>query len=235
MDLSESLAENFLRSVGFDDVVYEPDGNVPPDFLVDQRIAVEVRRLNQLHESSEGDKEPLEKVSEPIAERIQKYLESLGPPRAGESWLVHISFSRPLESWRTVRRELERSLDSFKSSQVRTPCTLRITPHLELELKRARTPQRRFLLLGGSFDHDSGGFTLAETIRSLKSIIPEKASKVAPYKDRYPEWWLVLINHIGYRLNEDDLRKLRESPPVVHSFDRVVLVNPLDTSDGTEI
>jgi len=27
--------------------VYEPDGNTPPDFLVNGTIAVEVRRLNQ--------------------------------------------------------------------------------------------------------------------------------------------------------------------------------------------
>ena len=100
---------------------------------------------------------------------------------------------------------------------------------------RTRAPQQHFFLLGGFSDYDSGGFTLAETIRSLKVIIPEKEAKVAPYKKRYPTWWLVLINHISYRLNEEDLCEIRKSPPVEHSFDKVVLVNPLDTSHGTEI
>ena len=46
MDDSEARIAAYLAHRGFTDVVYEPDGNVPPDFLVDGRIAVEVRRLN---------------------------------------------------------------------------------------------------------------------------------------------------------------------------------------------
>jgi len=45
MDEAEMLSEAFLRSRGFKAVVYEPDGNIPPDFLCDTRVAVEVRRF----------------------------------------------------------------------------------------------------------------------------------------------------------------------------------------------
>ena len=44
MDRSEQVAMKHLLFCGFSTVVYEPDGNVPPDFLVDGSIAVEVRR-----------------------------------------------------------------------------------------------------------------------------------------------------------------------------------------------
>lgn len=37
MDDSERLAENFLKEWGFKNVVFEPDGNVSPDFLCDGR------------------------------------------------------------------------------------------------------------------------------------------------------------------------------------------------------
>ncbi len=47
MDQSESHARDYLEHLGLGRVVYQPDGNVPPDFLVDGRIAVEVRRLNE--------------------------------------------------------------------------------------------------------------------------------------------------------------------------------------------
>jgi hypothetical protein len=47
MKSEERIAENYLTSLGFENVVFEPDGNIPPDFFVDDRIAVEVRRLNQ--------------------------------------------------------------------------------------------------------------------------------------------------------------------------------------------
>jgi hypothetical protein len=51
MDRSETLAYNHLVFRGFSSPVYEPDGNVPPDFLLDGRIAVEVAgstRMNAL-------------------------------------------------------------------------------------------------------------------------------------------------------------------------------------------
>jgi len=44
MDSSERIVYEYLSSQGFSDVAYEPDGNVPPDFLLNGRIAVEVRR-----------------------------------------------------------------------------------------------------------------------------------------------------------------------------------------------
>ena len=47
MDESERIASEYLATLGFNDIQYEPDGNVPPDFVLNKTIAVEVRRLNQ--------------------------------------------------------------------------------------------------------------------------------------------------------------------------------------------
>ena len=47
MDETERIVLAHLTHRGFTDVVYEPDGNIPPDFLVNGSIAIEVRRLNQ--------------------------------------------------------------------------------------------------------------------------------------------------------------------------------------------
>ena len=57
----ERIVESYLISLQIGKVVYEPDGKVPPDFLVDGRIAVEVRRLNQ-HYAVEGVSEGLSKT-----------------------------------------------------------------------------------------------------------------------------------------------------------------------------
>ena len=40
MDGSEEVVYQYLAARGFTDVVYEPDGQVPPDFLVNGRIAI---------------------------------------------------------------------------------------------------------------------------------------------------------------------------------------------------
>ena len=47
MKREEKIANDYFISVGFNKILYEPDGNIPPDFLLNDSIAVEVRRLNQ--------------------------------------------------------------------------------------------------------------------------------------------------------------------------------------------
>jgi hypothetical protein len=54
MDDSEKLVEIYLKNIGFNDVRYETDGNFPPDFVADGRIAVKVRRLNQNFDERKG-------------------------------------------------------------------------------------------------------------------------------------------------------------------------------------
>ena len=47
MDSTELLARSYLTSLHLGEVIFEPDGNIPPDFAIDKRIGVEVTRLNQ--------------------------------------------------------------------------------------------------------------------------------------------------------------------------------------------
>ena len=68
MDSSEALAHNYFAHLGFSRIDYEPEGSSrPPDFLLDSRIAVEVRRLNQIETHSQAIGEPrgLEEISNP--------------------------------------------------------------------------------------------------------------------------------------------------------------------------
>jgi len=52
----ERIAFEHLRQRGVDaqDIEFEPDGNVTPDFLVRGEVAVEVRRLNQHGQTPDG-------------------------------------------------------------------------------------------------------------------------------------------------------------------------------------
>ena len=77
MDSSERIVLEYLFYRGFKSVVYEPDGNVPPDFLVNGRIAVEVRRLNQHKETAAGPR-GLEQVAYPLDAKFRRLLATLG-------------------------------------------------------------------------------------------------------------------------------------------------------------
>jgi hypothetical protein len=87
-DASEKLVADFLAYRGLTDIAYEPDGKATPDFLVDRRIAVEVRRLNQNYDTGKST-EGLEEVAIPLWHGLKKLASSLGPSRAGESWFLN--------------------------------------------------------------------------------------------------------------------------------------------------
>ena len=237
MDESEALARQYLETLSLGDVIYEPDGNVPPDFLVDGRIAVEVRRLNQHRKTSDGGVEPLEKLAMPFPRNVERYLPTLGPATNNEAWFVILLFSRPLESWNNVKKRLQETLAAFvqRSDRDQKRYTFTVTTNLEIDLIRANNPQPNRFQLGGYSDDDSGGMVLFETTESLLVCVPEKEAKVAPYRHLYPEWWLVLVNHVALRLNPDDLHELRQQQPVSHTWDKIILVNPLQPTQGVEI
>src|SRR5690606_28651653 len=75
-------------------------GAVHPDFLADGRVAVEVRRLNQNHDSGRG-KRGLEETSIPLWQRVEKLAHSFGPA-TNESWFLFFRFGRPIKPWKEL-------------------------------------------------------------------------------------------------------------------------------------
>jgi hypothetical protein len=230
MDASERLAQLYLDSLDLGPVEYEPDGNVPPDFLVAGRIAVEVRRLNQNHETADGEYQGLEELWIPLWQRLKRHLPSLGPARDGECWYACIDFCRPLEEWTMLRPLIDAALLSFMANPERRQTTVQITPNFAIDLLKSGKDHGSFFVLGASSDNDSGGWVMAEVERNLRLCIEEKEGKIAPYRARYRTWWLVLADHIDYSMDPEDRDTFRAEimPTIQHSFDRIVLLDPRD-------
>lgn len=49
----EIRVKQYLQTLNYTHLEYEPLGNVTPDFVIDNRIAIEVRRLNRNHMKDE--------------------------------------------------------------------------------------------------------------------------------------------------------------------------------------
>jgi hypothetical protein len=63
--------------------------------------------------------------------------------------------------------------------------------------------------------------------------IEEKTRKVARVRSRYPEWWLALVDTIGYGHHDDSERAdLRRLIQVNDEWDKIILVSPLDPTQG---
>jgi hypothetical protein len=230
MDDSERLADQYLRSLGIGAVVYEPDGNIPPDFSIGGSIAVEVRRLNQNYEFPDGATQGLEQLAIPLWKRFKTYLPSLGPSINAECWYVGLDFRRPLDEWKVLRPLVDSRLRSFQSLPLRTQTSVRVTPNFSLDLIRSGKDHGSFFLLGASGDYDSGGWVMAEVERNLRLCIAEKEKKIEPYWSKYSEWWLVLADHIDYSMDPEDhpIFRAEVMPRLPSRFSKIVLIDPRD-------
>jgi len=103
-DPAEIIAEMHLKS-RFNDVIYEPYGNVYPDFLVNGRIAVEARRLNQ-NVVSKGKLQGLEESSIPLPKRIRDILEKMNDPFGKHSWNCSIKAKRPFPAQEEIEKKI---------------------------------------------------------------------------------------------------------------------------------
>ena len=188
MDRSEETVRDLLESMGFSNIVYEPDGNVPPDFLVDGRIAIEVRRLNQNYDSGQGV-QGLEQVEIPLWHRIEKLVKAMQNDQPiSESWFVFIDFSRPLHSWKELKPKIKAALVKFQKQHRRSNCELFSQGNLRIELVKASKPLETYFCMGGISDEQSGGLIVAEMLTNLELCMSEKNVKTAGYRDKYPEW-----------------------------------------------
>ena len=95
MNKEERIVKAYLRSLGFKDIIFEPDGNIPPDFLIDSRIGVEVRRLNQ-HFFTKGEVRGLEETRIPLFKLVESSLGEFDSQYNGLSYWVSIRFHRPV-------------------------------------------------------------------------------------------------------------------------------------------
>ena len=116
MDRTEAFARDFLEHLGHQDPAYEPDGNVPPDFLLADGTAIEVRRLNQIHIDEDGNTQGLETADVAIWRTIGTLLDAFRTPHKVDStYGVFYEFGRPIPPKRVIERELRAELEDFLS------------------------------------------------------------------------------------------------------------------------
>jgi hypothetical protein len=223
---SEKLAQTYLESRGFSSIRYEPDGNIPPDFLLDGRIAIEVRRLNQHDVTAAGETRGLESLDHAIIAMLRGVFGTLGPPVVGKSWFVCCEFRRPLPSIAKLRQMTLNLLRAVRDGNL-NGTSFSVTENFSLDLLPASNPHPTHFLLGVFSDEDAGGWLGAELERNIKICLASKGRKIAPFRHKYPEWWLLLLDHIGYGRNE--------SLHISHNWDKVLVINPLDPTKGYEV
>jgi hypothetical protein len=216
------LARTYLESLALGPVVFEPDGQAAPDFVVGD-IAVEVRRLNQHHQTQDGHV-GLEGLEAGLLRFVETLLPTFGAAPEGQGWWVSYDFRRPLDG-KAAKQALRQALAAFQAAPSPGGVELRLTRNLDLQITPASIPVEDFYMMGCYSDRDAGGFVAAEIIRNLNLCIAEKAGKIACHLERYPKWWLVLPDYIGPDLNAHERGVIGEHVDL-KIFSRVVLIHP---------
>lgn len=233
MKREEQIADQYFKLKGFSSIIYEPDGNVPPDFLLDNEVAVEVRRLNQ-HWDINGSREPLENLEFDLIPRFIGLLKSYESVPFDKSAFVNIEFSRPISSTKDTIKIIKTKLDEHLKD-IHQQKTYQISRNVKIEVSPAPTKLKSPFNLAFQMDIDGGGFVVGNIYDSLKIIVEEKQKKIMKYRAKYNHWWLALIDFIGYGIDKNDLKQLSESLDFQYDFERIIFIPPLTPERAIEL
>ena len=231
MKWEEIKAKEYLESIGFQNIIYEPDGNIPPDFLIDSNIAIEVRRLNKHFDSNKsGVVEPLEKLSSSLLPRIELLLEKYSNIPHNNSAYVTIIYSRPLKPSKKLIAQIKSVLDIHLGYLLNfdIPRTVKINNNLTISIWSINLRYDSAYILGAIVDEDTGGLVVSNVYKNLLLIIKEKEQKILPHFTKYNIWWLILIDLIGYGLCEYDMEQLNSLEFEKTIFKRIILLDPIN-------
>ena len=231
MNQDEKWVKEYLSHLGFsdNDIQFEPDGKVPPDFLVEGRIAVEARRLNLHVQIAPGKPEPVEDLEIPRRNDLKKLLQSFGPPKGGVAWRVSYTFKRPelTSNWKGSLRE---KLKPFYQGEIeQKEREIVVDDHFSLRLTRWPGTEDYAFTYTSYRDRDSDGVVIPLLTKNVEICIAEKTRKCEPYRAKYLVWWLVLVDHLTGGLSMPHALRMR------HDWDKVVIVHPSDYAKAYEI
>lgn len=176
MKKEEKIAKDYLENIS-NDVVFEPDGNIPPDFKLNQDIAVEVRRLNK---NIFGGIKPrgLEQEGIPIVRALSKVFREFASPIPIESYRIKLRFSRPIGKISNIEAAAKSGLSIFLQNKPATPFEIALSRNVSITIYRTNRKNTEIFYIGILSDRDSGGWVGSLYTENINYCIEEKTKKI---------------------------------------------------------
>lgn len=224
MKPEEIITEKYLKSLEIGNVIFEPDGNIPPDFKINNQIGIEVQRLNQYF--FKGNKpEALEQLDFPIWDAFTESLNSFDQHFQGKTYFVALRYERPLESnIKVIKAQMKHALTSFLVQNLETPAEMQVNEQVNFYIGKAKTSNGRLFLAAGKADMDAGGFIVSNYIENINLCIQEKNLKVNSVSQNYKEWWLLLVDTLGWGLDQNDILEVKNHLHTLGHFHQLILI-----------
>lgn len=233
MKKEERIAYDYLCSKGYKNIQYEPDGNIPPDFALNNKIGIEVRRLN--HNVLNNTKvEGIEQAEIRLKRGLKGVLEEFSMKRAVKCYWIALQFNRPIGNLNKIKVLTREKLKSFLKIKPNTPYEINIKRNVKITIAQAGRKNPHRFRIGLESDFDSGGWTIPLYIENISFCIKEKTNKIQPYYTKYEKWWLILIDFL-YGISGQDISNVLSEIEKPKEWDRIIIIDPLKKTKRFEI
>ena len=210
----ERRARQWLKSQGYTDIRdLSADGQDPPDFVVDGRIGVEVRRLNVMIEDN-GEYLGAESLEKPLERTIGKVLKDVGEPPGGYSVDVSCDLlATSLPEPEVTRKQVGQAVDEYvnildkawQSGEAPESWWAHLKGRLSMHFHPFSAPgSGRFILMPVEAATHMRGWVVKDLIDNIRRCIADKTDKIKHKVHLYPEWWLVLVERDLYAPGKSD-------------------------------
>ena len=226
MNREEQIALEYLKAQYGENVIRVPKHEDPPDILVNSITAVEVRRLNQ-HFFKSGESEGLENLSISFERSVEEVLKSFDNLYEGKSYWVFVDYQRPLKSdFRRIKKDMKLALQNFLYSQVSDfPHEISVNPEITFTLYKSDVGNGKLFPVAGSGDSDAGGWVIGVYADNIRHCVNEKSSKISKRLENYHNWWLYLVDCMGFGLNQQESLEVVLKVGGTGNFDKVVVLD----------
>ncbi|MCF6341011.1 MAG: hypothetical protein L3J10_09740 [Sulfurimonas sp.] len=219
----ETRAKKYLLSLEHTEIEYEPLGNVTPDFLLDKKIAVEVRRLNSNHINNEHIIS-IENFEIPLIKYIKKIISTFEYKYYSNSTSIAITISKPLEIQNKtyIIKKIKRILKKHTYNISKTK-SYTISDYLILTFTPIDKKNKPYFFTGCN---NNFFWVVDELHKNIQLVIDEKDKKIDKNFHIYDEWWLILVDSIIYGLDSEDFRQLKSIKLEKQKFNKIIILSP---------
>jgi len=226
MNKDELIVLKYLQLTHGTNIIFEPNGNKSPDFLLNSNIAIEVRRLNQ-HFFSKCKLEGLETLSYQLNGAINDVLVSFDTMFSGKSYWIFLRYKRPIsDSIKRTKKLIYSTLLKFiKFENIALPHELIVNKSIILEIHESLPIEGRIFRFGGEDDQNAGGFVISTYIENIQHCIHEKSEKIKNEKHKFKLWHFYLVDHLNFGLDFQDIIEVKKIVTTLEEFDKLVLIN----------
>ncbi|OCH51496.1 hypothetical protein [Vibrio sp. ZF57] len=220
----ENLVSEMFSKQGYT-VVKEPDGNIPPDIVLDGTIAVEVTRLSKILEVN-GLKRSIDNDSSSIIAKLKKVINSCDD-YSNYKYSVHAILKRPFGDVKNIVKSIKSELQCIQDNGLaKDGHRVVISESVTIKIYERNLQGGKGFLLTGINDLDAGYQDSSVISDSVFFCLESKVKKVEPYVNRYSEWWLVLSDTITYD-SISEYKKHLETNLCKSVFSKILFVNSL--------